>query len=71
MTEIHIPPEVIEAAAAQIWGVQRDVHECAKRAITAALAAWPGMKAIPSWDLLTHERRVEIVLPIIRTEAST
>lgn len=41
----------------------------ASAALTAALAAWPGMKASPSWDLRTHERRVEIVLPLIRTEA--
>jgi hypothetical protein len=44
--------------------------EHARAILTAALKAWPGMKQSPSWDLRTHERRVEIVLPI-RTEAST
>jgi len=67
MTKIHIPPEVIEA----FQDIALVGPLTARAAITAALQAWPGMKQSPSWDLRTHERRIEIILPIIRTETST
>lgn len=33
-------------------------------AIAEALAAWPGMRQRPSWELRTHKRSVEIILPL-------
>jgi hypothetical protein len=37
-------------------------------AIAAALNAWPGLKLVPSWELRTHARSVEAVLPLLKGE---
>jgi len=33
-------------------------------AARAMLAAWPGIKRDPWWDLMTHKRRLRLILPI-------
>lgn len=35
-----------------------------REAIAAAINAWPGGKNDPSWDLMTHEKRVSVILPL-------
>jgi hypothetical protein len=47
MTDIKIPPEVVEAAALEIYArgefiTMEDCRLVARAAIAAALAAWPG-----------------------------
>ena len=41
---------------------QRILHGMRKD-IAAALAAWPGARERPFWDLMTSARHVEIILP--------
>lgn len=76
-TDITIPREAEEAVAKTIacqryrktWGLLTDLERevCvndARAACLAMLRAWPGMKMTPSWELRTHKRSVEIVLPL-------
>lgn len=74
MTEdVAIPPEVVEAMA-RAWlktlcGIETDAdwrHWIPEvtAAARAMLAAWPGIKKDPWWDLMTHEKRVRLILPI-------
>jgi len=72
---IKIPDEVVEAAARGLARYNCDQWDSdperfwphfadqARAAIAAALAAWPGMQQRPYWDLMTHARHVEIILP--------
>ena len=53
MTDIHIPPEALEAAAKAIGeetyvGNKNTLIDAATAAITAALRAWPGMDTRPN-----------------------
>ena len=64
-TDIQIPPEAVEALREEL----RMSRLCAdpataRAALRAALAAWPGMRQRPSWELRTHKRSVEIILPL-------
>ena len=70
MTDITIPPEALEAAATALhdtagtadWDSMWD--EMARAACIAMLQSWPGMKLNPSWELRTHKRSVEMILPV-------
>ena len=65
MTDIPIPPEVLEAALAEILRQNEHLPRAVvSAALRAALAAWPGMRQRPSWELRTHKRSVEIILPL-------
>ena len=39
-----------------------------QEAIAAALQAWPGMQHKPYWDLRTHEKHTELILPVPQKE---
>jgi hypothetical protein len=81
MTEIHIPPEVIEAAEIAYFKRLRQTldegkyvkktGEGMRAALTAALQAWPGMHQKNIKDSLYYDGDHSIVLPIIRTEPRT
>ena len=78
--DITIPPEALEAAAIDLhrseWGadayswadLESDTRDLfrnhARAACLAMLKAWPGMKLNPSWELRTHKRSVEMILPL-------
>ena len=70
MSEIKIPPEVLEAGAKAIavdGGIAdpewRFYKETARTAWLAMLDAWPGARERPFWDLMTNTRHIEIILP--------
>lgn len=76
MTDITIPEEVIEAAARAIGketyvGNKQTLRDAGHAAILAALKAWPGRKNQPSWDLMTNERKVSLILPLPQQEPRT
>ena len=74
---IKIPDEALKAGAREITlalmhVVDEDAAlpltdneraELARTAFLAMLEAWPGMQQRPFWDLMTHARHVEIILP--------
>ena len=77
--DITIPPAALEAAARKIAAVKMKLSndgkhlpddlwkQClleARAACLAMLKAWPGMKLNPSWELRTHKRSVEMILPV-------
>jgi hypothetical protein len=79
---IHIPDEVIEAAAKAVCEAQGYIWDrhpdfCphwrgeARAALTAALQAWPGMHQKNIKGSLYYDGDHSIVLPIIRTEPRT
>lgn len=55
----QIPDEVVDAAVAM-----RDRGGSMSDIIRTAINAWPGMKLNPSWELRTHKRNVEVILPL-------
>ena len=59
-----ITPDQVPDAAADSLRAFFHTRGDAQRAIASMLNAWPGMKENPSWDLRTHERRTEFVLPV-------
>ena len=71
----NIPPEALEAGARALarynceqWDNDPDRWSAyftdeARAACLAMLEAWPGMRQRPFWDLMTHARHVEIILP--------
>lgn len=71
MTDITIPAEALEAAARahakaneghdEWWPLHVDK---VRAACIAMLRNWPGMKLNPSWELRTHKRSVEMILPM-------
>ena len=70
MSEIKIPPEVLEAGAKAIavdGGIAdpewRFYKEAARAAFLAMLEAWPDARERPYWDLMTNTRHIEIILP--------
>lgn len=70
MSEIKIPPEVLEAGAKAIavdGGIAdpewRFYKETARAACLAMLEAWPGARERPYWDMMTNTRHIEIILP--------
>lgn len=67
MSEIKIPPEVLEAGMNTFLAGEENVMTSFEQDITAAflamLEAWPGMRQRPFWDLMTNTRHTEIILP--------
>ena len=66
MTDIHIPPEVVEAAVAAFDASEEDAYvshaDDIRAAIRAALAAWPG--AFQTTTQINRDATEVLILPL-------